>query len=133
MAVCEKYAHLPPLMCWSTNTCGLTPGMSWKPSGEPPGSSPPLPGRCPSGLSNKGRGDRENLLSLEIIGEAAYQVSSETRSRVPEIPWEGTGTGGRRPPDHAPEALGVRPGMTMGRQRGGTGRGCRPGYPEYPL
>jgi len=26
--------------------------------------------------------------ALEIIGEAAYQISEETRRRVPEIPWE---------------------------------------------
>lgn len=36
--------------------------------------------------------DRQLVLSLvkavEIIGEAAYQVSSETRDTLPEIPWE---------------------------------------------
>ncbi len=26
--------------------------------------------------------------ALEIIGEAAYQISEETRRQVPEIPWE---------------------------------------------
>ena len=26
--------------------------------------------------------------AIEIIGEAAYQVSSETRSQIPEVPWE---------------------------------------------
>ena len=36
--------------------------------------------------------DRQLVLSLvkdvEIIGEAAYQVSFETRDALPEIPWE---------------------------------------------
>lgn len=36
--------------------------------------------------------DRQLVLSLvkdvEIIGEAAYQVSSGTRDALPEIPWE---------------------------------------------
>ena len=38
--------------------------------------------------------DQDRLLvlalvkAIEIIGEAAYQVSSETRSQIPEVPWE---------------------------------------------
>lgn len=38
--------------------------------------------------------DRDRLLvlalvkAIEIIGEAACQVSSETRSQIPEVPWE---------------------------------------------
>ncbi len=38
--------------------------------------------------------ERDRLLvlalvkAIEIIGEAAYQISPQTRSRTPEIPWE---------------------------------------------
>lgn len=36
--------------------------------------------------------DRKLTLALikdiEIIGEAAYQISDETRSRLPDIPWD---------------------------------------------
>ena len=36
--------------------------------------------------------DRKLVLALvkdiEIVGEAAYQVSPDTRSQLPEIPWE---------------------------------------------
>lgn len=36
--------------------------------------------------------DRKLTLALikdiEIIGEAAYQISEETRSRLPDIPWD---------------------------------------------
>lgn len=28
------------------------------------------------------------IKDVEIIGEAAYQVSDETRSRLPDIPWD---------------------------------------------
>ncbi len=38
------------------------------------------------------RTDRQLVLSLvkevEIIGEAAYQISSETKQSLPEIPWD---------------------------------------------
>jgi len=37
-------------------------------------------------------GDRKRTLALvkdvEIIGEAAYQISEDTRRTLPEIPWE---------------------------------------------
>ena len=42
----------------------------------------------------RGHLDRDRLLvlalvkAIEIIGEAAYQVSSETRWQIPEVPWE---------------------------------------------
>jgi uncharacterized protein with HEPN domain len=42
----------------------------------------------------RGHLDQDRLLvlalvkAIEIIGEAAYQVSSETRSQIPEVPWE---------------------------------------------
>ena len=47
-----------------------------------------LQGRTRADLNN----DRQLVLALvkaiEILGEAAYQVTSDTREQVPELPWD---------------------------------------------
>lgn len=51
---------------------------------------------CIEFIGNKQRKDLDNdrkltlalIKEVEIIGEAAYQVSEETRRSLPEIPWE---------------------------------------------
>lgn len=51
---------------------------------------------CIEFIVNKRRKDLDNdrkltlvlIKEVEIIGEAAYQVSEETRRSLPEIPWE---------------------------------------------